>query len=293
MNSIRGLVAVAAFAVSLPVLATPVTTVFDNPTSTGYNPYTTSMSSTNINNDYGNALSFGTGANKVGVTAFADTAAGGKIESAITTMYNVNGGTAASSGTSLAVTSRNTKDSSGNWINHEQSCSGNSCTDYTTGSDPEHAMDNNGAYETLLLSFQAATQLTGLTIGFPGGSTPDSDMSVLYYKGTGTPTLIGQTYANLVSSGLWGVVNDPSLLNVGASASNTASFSATSQYFLVGAYISGLSGQQVADSNPDYVKLRSITTGSVGRVPEPASIALFGIAGAAWFASRRRLAKGA
>jgi hypothetical protein len=291
MNSFRSLVALTAFAVSLPVLATPVTTVFDNPTATGYNPYTTSMSSTNINNDYGNAMSFGSGGNAVSVTAFADTASGGKIESAITTMYNVNGGTAASSGNSLAVTSRNTT-SGGNWVNHEQSCNGNSCTDYTTGNDPEHAMDNNGAFETLLLSFQAATRLTGLTIGFPGGSSPDSDMSVLYYKGTGTPVLLGQTYANLVSSGLWGVVNDPSLLNVGASNSNSASFSATAQYFLVGAYITGLAGQQSAgDTNPDYVKLRSITTDAVGRVPEPTSIALFGIAGAGLFASRRRRVK--
>ena len=61
---------------------------------------------------------------------------------------------------------------------------------------PEHAMDNNGRYDSILFSFTDKVSLTALQIGYPAEGTTtcngvpcDSDITVLAYTGSDTPAL--------------------------------------------------------------------------------------------------------
>ena len=57
-------------------------------------------------------------------------------------------------------------------------------TDANEHSSPEHAIDNNGRFEMVLLSFSQMVELQSMRIGWKGA---DSDMSVLAYTGIGLP----------------------------------------------------------------------------------------------------------
>ena len=54
---------------------------------------------------------------------------------------------------------------------------------------PDHAIDNNGNSEFMELSFASAVNLTQVQLGYYSG---DSDITVLAYTGSGTPTFSGQ-----------------------------------------------------------------------------------------------------
>ena len=68
------------------------------------------------------------------------------------------------------------------------------------GTVPEHAIDNNQRYDSVLFSFTNKVDLTSMTTGYVNctgtSCTPDSDFTVWYYSGLGTPTLSGNTYAS-------------------------------------------------------------------------------------------------
>ena len=161
---------------------------------------------------------------------------------------------------------------------------------------PNHALDNNGYKESLLLSFSTAVKLTSLTIGWPDvAGTYDSDMSVLAYMGSGTPVMTSSSYSTLISNG-WVLVGQYANL-VGDTATAINSSGKTSSYWLVAAYNSvfGTSGDgnctttTCSDSN-DYVKVLSVAgnTPSNGKVPEPSPMALLGASLLGVLALRRR-----
>ncbi|MBT0963514.1 exosortase-dependent surface protein XDP1 [Denitromonas iodatirespirans] len=155
------------------------------------------------------------------------------------------------------------------------------------GTNPEHAIDNDDRYDSVLLSFSQAVNLTAVQNGWYSN---DSDLSVLAYIGAGTPTLAGTTYADMVSGG-W--VNIASLSNPGTGLASTGS-SVYSSYWLVGAFNPTFdSGNANWAMGKDYAKLYavkgSICTASGGAnggvcggtpgtgVPEPGSLALAGL----------------
>lgn len=164
----------------------------------------------------------------------------------------------------------------------------------STGS-PQHAIDNNGAIETLLLNFSDGVagltaadkvNLTGANFGWVSG---DSDFSVYAYTGSGVGTVGGLTYSNLTSNG-WTLIGH---YNGGSSSGNKA-FTNTvySSQWLIGAF-NGLGSGSNLDTGNDYFKLASLTGGgcptsgtipagctntppSNNGVPEPGTLLLLG-----------------
>ncbi len=155
-------------------------------------------------------------------------------------------------------------------------------------SSPNHALDNNAAYESILLSFGKAVTLSWLDIGW---KYSDSDLSVLAYTGTGTPVLQGANYGGLLGSG-WTLIGQYSNAPVNTSTTHSLSFGTdvSSSYWLIGAYNSVFQNKGWTTGN-DYVKLLAVAgnTKPPGQVSEPAAMMLLaaGLMGM-WGLRRRR-----
>jgi hypothetical protein len=150
---------------------------------------------------------------------------------------------------------------------------------------PEHAVDNNGRYDSILFTFSQAITLAQVVIGWPTSTPPnDSDISVLAYTGSGAPTLDGKTFANMMSiTGGWKLAgNYADAANLSAVNVNGAN-GYTSQYWLLAAYNPNFGTTAGLDTGNDYVKFLTIAGNKPGRVPEPNVLLLFGIAAMAGF----------
>lgn len=152
---------------------------------------------------------------------------------------------------------------------------------------PQHAIDNNGAIESVLFSFADGVpgasyadkvNLSSVSLGWASG---DSDFSVYAFTGAGVANPIGLTYTNLTSNG-WTLIGHYNGGAAGASYSITNSV--YSSYWLVGAY-NGVGG--ALDKADDYFKIASLAgmacpsrtapgCGGVppSSVPEPGTILL-------------------
>jgi hypothetical protein len=156
---------------------------------------------------------------------------------------------------------------------------------------PYHAMDNNIAKESLVLSFGKAVTLNALNIGW---MSTDSDVSVLAYTGAGAPVYDSTVnYSNLVTTKGWTLVSQ--LANVASSTSVNApsvtfSTAVSSSYWMIAAYNSTFGGTALSDGN-DYVKVYAVagnTTNPPGKVSEPAALMLVGAAMLGVVGLRRR-----
>jgi hypothetical protein len=193
---------------------------------------------------------------------------------------------------------------SGGWgiDNLDGGCSSSGCGDpgELPTTPPEHAIDNQGRYEMLLVDFSAlgkSVALNNVTLGYISN---DSDLTILAYTGAGTPTLTGQKWADLhqANSG-WSLIGnysgDANTYSQSINASTTYS-----SYWLIGAY-NPLAGGSAgfSSSSYDYVKIFSVAglvCGNNSRactpmVAEPSSAMLFGLTlvGLMAWSSRRRL----
>ncbi len=206
------------------------------------------------------------------VTGYANSASGGKLQTQPITWYSGSGYGMTSSGESSAS--------------------------------PNHALDNNGNREALLLDFGASTQLTGVTVGWTGGY--DSDITVLAYRpqdymssainpaSIAAPTLAGKTYAELLGLG-WMLVGNYQNVQEGVTKTvNGGSNPVSSSYWLVMSYNSLIGAAPsassdtsarsfAADGSYDYGKFYSVsynpgTTTTTNRVPEPPTALLLGMA---------------
>lgn len=160
----------------------------------------------------------------------------------------------------------------------------NSYTPEAYGASPDHAIDNSGPKEMVLLSFNKAINLSSLTIGWAGGGDADFTVMAFNVNGVaGAPALAGKTWSTLGSG--WTLVGDYQNSTTGTKAITNSYYSS---YWLIGAYnpLVGVMAGFKADTTADYFKLASVsgtvctaTSGNCGssKVSEPGSLALLGL----------------
>jgi hypothetical protein len=161
--------------------------------------------------------------------------------------------------------------------------------DTNEGNSPEHAVDNDQRRDSVLFSFANAVRLTQVEIGYKSG---DSDLTVLAYTpGLGDPAVpaLGNgttTYSNLTSSG-WQLVNNLSNVPLNTPTSIGTPVGLYSSFWLIG---TALGIGATPDSYKDHVKLLALYGYKPnGKVPEPGTTLLLGIALFGLWRSARRL----
>lgn len=160
---------------------------------------------------------------------------------------------------------------------------------------PNHALDNNGNTEAVLLNFSASVVLTSIGIGY---RNTDADISLFRYTGTTKtiPTVgpnltgAGANKSAMIAAGWELVGNYGDLVQDTTNPYNLVnSGNRGSSWWLISAYNSSYGGATSGsvDEGNDYFKVYAVagaactsTTPGVcgGRVPEPGSLALASLA---------------
>lgn len=174
---------------------------------------------------------------------------------------------------------------------------------------PEHAIDNNQRYDSVLFSFTNKINLNSVTLGYPPSSstTLDSDLTILAYTGSdgsynpGT-AFSGQTYQQLVNTGNWSFITNLADVSDQPGMTGNISTSVYSKYWIIGTYIpltqntnpdigctTTLQNQGKCATGDDYAKIKTVSGNY--KVPEPGSLALLGIALTTAGFVRRRVSK--
>lgn len=157
---------------------------------------------------------------------------------------------------------------------------------------PQHAIDNNGATDAVLMQFSTDVALNQLASGWIYN---DADVSILRYTGALAPVLGASKVGNLLAVAGWELVGNYSTLRTNAPLSFNAD-GKTASWWLVSAYNSAYAGtpaSAVLGNGNDYFKLKSfqadipVAESGSSEVPEPASWSLLGIAMLGLAASRK------
>lgn len=238
---------------------------------------------------YGNVVtcSGSSGAPAVTATAWANTASNSSTTNPPVSSGNIANAYLAVYDGGLGVTNRDRTSSAG---------------DPGEPTSPEHAVDNNQRYDSVLFKFAESVALNSFTVGW---KSTDSDVTVLRYIGSLTPgsgapdDFTGKTYTQLTAAGGgWELIGHYANAPVGAGTSLGNTTNKTSSYWLVGAYnpaVGGSCSPATCDAGNDYIKLLALsaTTPSGGGggggggggsggggsgVPEPNTMILLGVA---------------
>jgi hypothetical protein len=152
-------------------------------------------------------------------------------------------------------------------------------------SSPHHSVDSvtsgggdpDGEFEMLLLTFDTAVTLTGIDLNWAqGGGTNKADVSILAWNGSGSSTLSGKTWSNVLASNGGGYDVVGSYAGVGLSYFSIPT-SIESTQWLIGVYNPVFGTVAGADSADDGMKLASLTTSTTPPdrdVPVPGTVAL-------------------
>lgn len=238
-------------------------TVWNNSSTTKYG-----TDGTNYGNSYYWANGAGGSGTSLTMTAWGTTAIGGNIAKGWVGDYGSNG---------FGVTSQAAGELN---LAHDPDAS---------SPNYQHAIDNVASYESMMFSFGSAVALNSVSIGFRGS---DADATVFVYTGAEDPTasIAGKTYSQLLTSG-WTLAGN--LFNMSTTGSNAFSSTYSSKYWMVGAFMN-LGGNAQAggnDSIADSFKISGLGVTAALSVPEPDSVALFGIAALGLFLAGRRKAR--
>lgn len=176
-----------------------------------------------------------------------------------------------------------------------------------------HALDNVGNTEGILLQFSTSMVLQQIGLGYV---STDSDFSVFRYTGTNTPASLSTVKANAtdMTAAGWELVGNYADVQVDNTAPYTSINAAgkTSSWWLITAYNSGIAGTVSANggslsNNNDYFKIfavagtkctstvdsKGVCGGTTTKAPEPATLALTSVALLGVAGLRRRQAKAA
>jgi|WetSurMetagenome_2_1015567.scaffolds.fasta_scaffold09460_2 hypothetical protein len=226
----------------------------------------------------------------------------------ISGVYAANGGTYGTSGLLSGAT----------WASNANSAltyyAGNGvgmASDGTTV--PNHALDNKGNTEAVLLSFSSSVVLSSIGIGYTcvgtncagtgvNGDAGGADLSVFRYVGTSPPSPslagTGASLSSMIAAGWQLVGNYGDVVQDTSNPYNLVnSGNLGSSWWLISAYNTAWGTTSTnggaLDQGNDYFKLYAVAGtktpgGGGGSVPEPASIALVGAALLGIMATRRR-----
>lgn len=261
-------------------------------------------------NSFGNTRTYSAGTNQnVTISAWSDTKNATINGQTVTNAYiekaylgSYSGGLGVTNQDGASGAGDNDKTSTKNFNEGEGTIANSSV--------PGHTMDNLNRYDSMLFDFGTgkSVALNSVTVGW---WYSDSDITVLAYTGTGTPTFVSanQGYASLLSSG-WSVVKASAGTTGTANYSNAAGnllqqntdaskyvplvvndLNISARYWLVGALntlVQTLPGSPSVNGGNDYVKIAAITASY--DTPEPSSIVLASgaLAGAVLMRRRRK-----
>jgi hypothetical protein len=147
----------------------------------------------------------------------------------------------------------------------------------TIGS-PNHAVDNIGPTDILLLAFSQSVVLTDFWVGWEHTSVTDVSLVRWTGGGTTTPTIVGGTIASLIA-GPWDLANHYANVNVGSYTSTGLALSQGSRWWIVSGVDSGW-GPTTLSADDDAFKLLKVKTETPTppqEVPEPGSLALLAL----------------
>lgn len=148
-------------------------------------------------------------------------------------------------------------------------------------SSPHHSIDSvvsgstdtDGDFDMLLLEFDTAVNLTGIDLNWAtgGNASNTADISILAYTGSGSSTLVGNTWAQVLGSGAGDAFDSVgNYSNVGLSYYAVNPSNVTSTKWLIGVYnpVFGAGG----DGGDDGMKLASLTTSTTPTTPDPPDV---------------------